>query len=130
MNEEIKIVIPVAPITKKNHQMIVVNPKTKRPMVMPSKEYRAYEKEAGKYLAPLKKYHVDYPANVKCIYYMKTRRSVDLTNLLEATDDVLVKYGILEDDNSKVVAGHDGSRVKHDKDFPRTEVYITRMEEV
>lgn len=127
-NREIKIVLPIQPITKKNSQRIWVNPKTNRPMVLPSKAYQNYEKEAGKYLKTLD-VKVDYPANVKCLFYMKTRRVVDLTNLLEACDDVLVKYGILEDDNSKIVAGHDGSRVLYDSSFPRTEVYITRLEE-
>ena len=55
---------------------------------------------------------------------MKTRHAVDLTNLLEAVDDVLVKYGVLEDDNSRIIVSHDGSRVLYDKQRPRTEVTI------
>lgn len=65
------------------------------------------------------------PVNVRCLFYMKTRRKVDLTNLLEAADDVLVKYHVLVDDNSQIVAGHDGSRVYYDKDNPRIEIDIT-----
>jgi hypothetical protein len=37
-------------------------------------------------------------------------------------------YGIIEDDNSQIVAGHDGSRVRYDKNNPRTEIEITEME--
>ena len=44
-------------------------------------------------------------------------------------DDILVYYGILKDDNFMIVAGHDGSRVKVDRVNPRTEIFITRMEE-
>lgn len=55
---------------------------------------------------------------------MPTKRRVDLTNLLEAIDDVLVKYGVLKDDNSEIITSHDGSRVLYDKDNPRTEVVI------
>ena len=128
--KEVKIIIPIAPITKKNSQRVWVNPKTNRPMILPSKQYQQYEKEAKKFLEPLSSYDISYPVNVKCLYYMQTRRKVDLTNLLEATDDVLVKYGILHDDNSNIVAGHDGSRVLYDKVFPRTEIYISKMEEV
>ena len=55
---------------------------------------------------------------------MPTRRIVDLTNLEEAIDDILVKYGVLKDDNSRILVSHDGSRVLYDKDNPRTEVTI------
>ena len=66
--------------------------------------------------------------NVRCVYYMKTARRVDLANLIEATTDILVKAGVLADDNSKIVAAHDGSRVDYDKNHPRVEVEITEME--
>jgi hypothetical protein len=59
---------------------------------------------------------------------MPTRRRVDLTNLLESLDDVLVRTGFLTDDNSLIVAGHDGSRVVYDKANPGTEVTVTKME--
>ena len=47
-----------------------------------------------------------------------------MTNLLEAIDDVMVKAGLLEDDNYTVIESHDGSRVLYDKYNPRTEVFI------
>ena len=50
------------------------------------------------------------------------------TNLLEAIDDVLVKYQVLKDDDSKIIVSHDGSRVLFDPDRPRTEVTIRFME--
>ena len=62
--------------------------------------------------------------NVKALYYMPTRRRVDLTNLNEALHDCLVKHRCIIDDNSNIIFGTDGSRVLYDKDFPRTEVYI------
>lgn len=72
---------------------------------------------------------IDFPVNVKCLYYMPTRRIVDMVNLEEATLDILVKYGVLQDDNSKIVASMDGSRVLYDKLRPRTEIEITAAEE-
>ena len=54
---------------------------------------------------------------------------MDLTNLLEAADDVLVKYGVLADDNSNIIVSHDGSRVMYDPKFPRTEIIIKTLEE-
>jgi Holliday junction resolvase RusA-like endonuclease len=65
--------------------------------------------------------------NVLYRFYMPTRRRVDLSNLISAMDDVLVKHRILADDNRDVIAGHDGSRVYHDKDDPRVEVLIQEV---
>lgn len=67
--------------------------------------------------------------NVRCVYYMPTRRRVDLTNLLEATDDLLVRAEVLADDNSQIVAAHDGSRVRLDRENPRVEIEIVSMME-
>lgn len=66
--------------------------------------------------------------NVRCVYYMKTARRVDLANLIEATTDILVKARVLEDDNSKIVSAHDGSRVELDRKNPRVEIEIKEME--
>lgn len=66
--------------------------------------------------------------NVRCVYYMATRRKVDLANLIEATCDILVKAKVLADDNSQIVAAHDGSRVDYDKKNPRAEIWIEEME--
>lgn len=59
---------------------------------------------------------------------MPTKRKCDLTNLLEAIDDVMVKYGLLADDNFSIIESHDGSRVLYDKENPRTEVTIISLE--
>ena len=64
------------------------------------------------------------PLNMRCLYYMPTRRKVDLCNLLEATCDIFVEAGVLEDDNSAIVVSHDGSRVLYDKDNPRVEICL------
>lgn len=117
------IIIPIAPRTKKNSQQILINPKTKRPFVMPSKLYKEYERECGDYIKYLDA-PIDFPVNIKALFYMPTRRRVDLVNLQEALLDVLVKYNVLEDDCSKIVMSMDGSRVLYDKDNPRTEVWI------
>lgn len=59
---------------------------------------------------------------------MPTRRRVDLVNLQEALCDILVKYGVLKDDNRNIVATMDGSMVLYDKENPRTEVEIKKIE--
>lgn len=120
-----KIVIPIAPRTKKNSQQIITV--KGRPRIIQSSAYRQYEKDCGVFLT-----HVEpflSPCNIKCLYYMPTHRRVDLVNLQEATLDILVHYGILIDDNSNVVVSMDGSRVLYDKTFPRTEIIITDIKE-
>ena len=59
---------------------------------------------------------------------MQSRRRVDLTNLLEALDDMLVKAEVIKDDCRDIVAGHDYSRVFYDKENPHIDVEITKVE--
>ena len=111
--------IPITPVTKKNHQQIV---KVKgRYIVIPSKQYNEYEKTTKKFIPDAE---ISERINVKALYYMPTKRRVDLTNLNEALHDCMVKHKCIPDDNSNIIFGTDGSRVLYDKDFPRTEVYI------
>ena len=63
--------------------------------------------------------------NMACKYYMPTRRKVDLCNLLAATCDILVAANVLEDDNSRIVASHDGCEVLYDKQNPRVEITLS-----
>lgn len=123
MTSEIKIIIPLSPITKKNSSQIVKF--GKRSALIPSKQYREFEKNASPYLMPL---NIDYSINIKCLYYMPTRRKVDITNLLSATHDILVKHCVIIDDNVEIVVSTDGSRAYYDKENPRTEIYITPTE--
>lgn len=115
------------PITKKNHSQIITNPKTGRKMLIPSKQYVAYEKETIRQIGKVNG-TINYPVNMQCVYFMPTRRKVDLCNLLGATCDILVKAGVIEDDNCKIITAHDGSRVDYDKENPRVEVTFTRTE--
>ena len=121
---EFKITIPIEPRTKKNSQQIIMC--KGRPMIIPSKQYKDYEKQALNFLI-FNTMVIDYPVNVECHFYMKTKRKCDLTNLLECADDVLVKAGVLVDDNYTIIESHDGSRVHYDKDNPRTEIIIKEV---
>lgn len=121
---ELRFTIPGRPVTKKNSQRIFVNRKTGTRFVRPSGAFEAYQEACGAYI-PHQWAMLEGPFNLKCVYYMPTRRRVDLCNLLGATCDILVHYGMLKDDNSGVVASHDGSRVLYDKDHPRVDITIT-----
>ena len=124
-NKMIQFTIGISPITKKNHQQIIRV--QGRPMVIPSKQYKQYEKDCAAFMPSIET--INEPVNVKAVYYMPTRRRVDLCNLHEALCDILVHYGIVEDDNSKIIATMDGSCVRYDKVHPRTEVTIERLGE-
>ena len=123
----IKIIIPLSPITKKNSQQILINRTTGKPFVMPSKKYKGYEAEAGWFIK-CKNMNINTPVNIKCLFYMPTKRKVDLANLISAAMDLLVHYRVVEDDNSDIVVSNDGSRVYHDKNNPRTEIFIENYE--
>lgn len=43
--------------------------------------------------------------------------------------DILVEAGLILDDNYKILAAHDGSRVLVDKSNPRTEIEITVLKD-
>ena len=122
----IHFTIPVFPRTKKNHQQLIW--RNGKAVIIPSRNYQEYEKECRPFIPHPSFAPVTGQINVKAIFYMGTKRKVDLVNLEQALLDILVKYGLIEDDNSKIVVSMDGSRVAYDHDYPRTEVTITEIE--
>lgn len=131
---DIKFTIPLVPVTKKNSQQIRhrwgKDKKTNKPKLVPyispSEAYKRYEDAAGWYITGgLRNKMISAPINIKCLFYMPDLRRVDLPNLLNAIDDVLVKYRVIADDNSEIVVTHDGSRVFKGDESPRTEVTIS-----
>lgn len=113
------------PRTKKNSQRLIrVGLKT---VPIYSKAYEQYRNDFLRQVTGDKKQMIDFPVNVRCMYYMRTRRHVDLVNLLEATNDLLVDSMVLLDDNSQIISSHDGSRVLYDKLNPRVEIEITEV---
>ena len=121
--------IPGAPVTKKNSQMIAFNRGTGKRFIKQSDRYEQYEAIASYFLSPKPPKPINYPCRVTCVYYMPTRRRVDLTNLLAETHDVLVKFFILADDNRDIVASLGDSRVLYDKENPRVEIRIEPLGE-
>ena len=122
----IKLTLAGRPVTKKNHSRIITNPKTGKPMVIQSKQYVQYEADALKQLhKPAEP--ISTAVNAQYRYYMPNARKCDLVNLMQATNDILVKGGVIEDDNYTIVASHDGSGVLVDKDSPRVEITLTEV---
>ncbi len=128
----IKFTISTKPVTKKNSQQIIpIKTKTGkiRHIIIPSAEYKKFEKECLPYLNRVKAEIgiVNYPINLKCVFYVERRLKYDLSNLLNAIDDAMVHSGLILDDNRDIIAGHDESRVYYDKEKPRIEIEITEM---
>ena len=98
-------------------------------MIIQSDAYKDFEKYSGLFLPRLAQ-PISMPVNVKCVFYRDSDRRCDLTNLLEAIDDILVHYGILADDNFHIIHSHDGSRVFVDRKHPRTEIVIEDIPDV
>lgn len=134
MSAEIRYIIQGDPRTKKNSLMIAGKGrrcpacgKLEKQWVRQSKAHDAFAEAAKRQLRPVPQRPIDCLVNIQCLFFMKTRRIVDGLNLLATIDDLLVSAGILSDDNSRIVAGHDGSRVLHDPLNPRVEITITKI---
>lgn len=128
----IQFIIPIKPVTKKNSQQIIpIKTKTgkMRHIIIPSAEYKKFEKECLPYISRVKAEIgvINYPINLECVFYVEKKLKYDLSNLLNAIDDALVHSGLILDDNRDIIAGHDLSRVYHDKYSPRIEIKITEM---
>lgn len=124
----IKFTLPIRPVTKKNSgQIITVGG---FPRLIPSKQYLQFEKDCQPYFKQVLNQigQIDYPINLQAVFYVETKRRIDLPNLLNAVNDAMVKSELILDDNRDIIASHDGSRVYHDKFNPRIEIEITRQE--
>lgn len=126
----LSFIINFSPCTKKNSQQIfkkkLKNGKTVR-FITPSERFKDYQRHCA-FAIPETGKPINTPINIKALYYMPSRRKVDITNLHSALHDVLTHYQIIEDDNCAIVVSTDGSRVSYDKKKPRTEIEITESD--
>lgn len=116
------------PIVKKNNQHVTF--RHGRPRKYDTPAYKKWLSSANYQLgySPIPDSPIDEPVILLCKFFMQTKRVVDLSALYEGIQDLLVKRGVLVDDNSRIVIGHDGSRVYYDKDNPRMEISIIRAD--
>ena len=131
----LRYVIPLEPRTKKNHLRIAGSGRKcptchrfLRQYVLQSKAHDVYKQQAKVFLHPRPDNPINTPCEITYKFYMKTHRVVDKSGLMQAADDLLVETGILEDDNSRILVSHDGTRVLYDKENPRTEITIKLLE--
>lgn len=146
----LQLVIEGHPYVKKNNQKVRFDYRTGKSFKYDTKAYSGWHHKALDQLEALgydiehkatnKKLHalnqelmpalINEPINLKCQFFISRDSRVDLSALYEGIQDVLVEVGILEDDNRKIVASHDGSGVAVDSLHPRMEITITRKEPV
>jgi hypothetical protein len=131
-----QFVIPMDTRTKKNHMTIAgtgqrcpVCRKHKRQFVRQGRANTEYTLMAAQYLQPKPKVPISEEVRIVYRVYTQTRRVVDDLNLYASLDDLLVKEKVLKDDNVRIIRSRDGSRVMHDKENPRAEIYIYRYGE-
>ena len=136
MEELARFVIPIDPKTKKNSHRIAgcgkrcpVCGKYAKQFVRNGDRTTEYAFSAAQYLRPKPKQPLDEPIHIVYRLYTQTHHRKDDLNLFEALDDILVKEGILKDDDTKTIRSRDGSRVLYDKENPRTEIYIYKYRE-
>jgi Holliday junction resolvase RusA-like endonuclease len=121
----LKIDIPINPRPKKNNQEIVFNKKTGKRMVIQNKRYTEFERECKKYM-PILESPIDFPINLSCKFYVADARRRDIANFIEAVQDILTKYNILQDDNYNIVASLDGCSMEIDREYPHIEIIIEK----
>lgn len=129
-------VIPLNPRPKKNEHRIggsgpkcPVCKKFKRQFVRNGSTTTQFAYMAARYLQPRPAAPIEGPVHLVYRCYRQTKHRVDDLNLYEALDDLLVKEGILADDNINVIRSRDGSRCFHDRENPRAEIYIYSYKE-
>ena len=129
-DDEMEIKIPLLCRSKKNSEQIIWNRNTGRPMIIQSKIYKQFEKDCGIFLSRYKGKAINEPINLKCTFYTKDKRKRDISNLINAIQDILVKYKILEDDNYNIIKSLDGTRIiyRPDKE-PEIIIEITKYKE-
>jgi Holliday junction resolvase RusA-like endonuclease len=121
---EIRLAIPGSIRSKKNSKSIImVGGKNvpRRPLLVPSKAYETWEKQArasmwGKAIIP----PLSCAVHVEAHFYYKGPQP-DLSGCMESIADCL--EGILWADDGFIYSW-DGSRMHHDLDNPRTEIIV------
>ena len=118
----LEFTVNLIPRTKKNNMQIVKN--RSQSYVIQGKAYRQFEKDCLNVIPHQYRLHIQEPCIVYTKYYMPDKRRVDISNLLAASHDILVKAGVLEDDNYKIIPKIIAEYGGVDRENPRTEYRI------
>ncbi|MCD6194287.1 MAG: RusA family crossover junction endodeoxyribonuclease [Candidatus Aminicenantes bacterium] len=113
------------PSKKSSQQIVKIKNKLR---VIPNPKYMKWEKYAvfqlKKQAEKINLKTIDKPVHVRCKIYRRTKRRVDLVNLLQSIHDVLTKAKIIKDD--RLIESVDGSRkiIGIEEGKERAEIFI------
>lgn len=114
----LKFTLPGNVISKKNSRRCFGN------KAIASKAFLKYEKEMLQEIKYRRhKWLGQYPVELRCFFYRKTKQKFDYSNMIESVQDILVKAGVIEDDSYRhVIPVVDGMAI--DRDHPRVVVNL------
>lgn len=129
------IKIPVLARPKKNSQEIRINRRTGKRYISQSQRYLNFEQECGFYLQQYLRemaitdfIPIDYPVTLKITFYFPDKKKRDIANFVNAIQDILVKFGVLKDDNSNIVKSLDGTRIIYEEGRQEIVIEIIKYE--
>ena len=124
MTKTLAITITGRPVPKKNNPVMVKG----RNLILSSKAFRAYEKDALKQLLSYGNVYFDCPVRIDAYYWLPDKRWwPDLCGLFQSTADILEKSGLLI--NDKQIVSWGTSRICGlSKENPRAEITISEAE--
>lgn len=116
------------PVTKKNSQRIITI--GGHPRILQSKRYLEYQASCLEQIRYMYRdlHPVREGSTMVCVYHRQDNRRCDLSNLLEATQDILVEAGVLPDDGHKYLRRIVAQWGEPDKARPRVEITIVTVE--
>ncbi len=123
-----KIVIEGQCPSKKNSRNLFV--RNGRIVNIPSKIHAAWERQALVSLQTQYRGQFDGPVSVTCEFYNKDKRLRDIDNQQSAVLDLLVKSGLLKDDNYLNVVELHGYFKGIDKENPRVQIKVSEVNDI
>jgi Holliday junction resolvase RusA-like endonuclease len=123
-----KFTIPGQVPSKKNSRNIFV--RGGKIVNIPNKRYQEWHKDTLRTLSLRLKTalgSIKTPYHVTYTIYTKDKRLRDLSNMVSSLDDLLVDFGLIEDDNCTIIAKETAIFGGIDKNNPRVEVEIVSL---
>lgn len=118
-----KIIIEGRTPSKKNSRVIIC--RGKKPILLPSENYKAWHKQAWIQVIPqVRRNRLITKCKITILFYAPDKRKADLTNKTESIMDLLVDMGVLKDDNWYIANDVHMIFVGVDKERPRAEITI------
>lgn len=124
--EERKIVIQGQVPSQKNSKTISYNYRTGRPFIRTEDRVKVWQLASSMLLRGIPPIHNE--VSIDMWFFNKDRRKRDIDNMMTSVLDLLKNNEIIDDDNCFVVRELSGSFCGVDKNNPRVEVYVRKID--